>query len=114
MVNNIFGRQGLVMEEKLVQLQAKLEADKGLVEKLFGLETPEEVQSLLKEQELDFNLEEINSFKDAITKAVQKRESGNLSDEDLEDVAGGIIVPIAIAVIPPAIGITTVLTRGRW
>jgi hypothetical protein len=32
------------MEEKIKQLQAKLEADRSLVEKLFSLETPEEVQ----------------------------------------------------------------------
>ncbi|MGI6490969.1 MAG: Nif11-like leader peptide family natural product precursor [Pelotomaculum sp.] len=47
------------MEERLAQLQAKLEADKELGEKLFSLETPEEVQGLLKEQGLDFSIEEI-------------------------------------------------------
>lgn len=102
------------MEDKLVQLKEKLEAVDALAEKLFNLETPEEVQSLLKEQGLDFSFEEINSIKDALVKAAKKGEDGSLSDDQLEDVAGGILVPIAIAVLPPAISITTVLTRGRW
>ena len=79
------------MEKKLVQLQAKLEADSSLGEKLFGLETPEEVQSFLKEQGLAFSLEEIDTLKKSLVKAAAKHESGELSDEDLEDVAGGSI-----------------------
>jgi predicted ribosomally synthesized peptide with nif11-like leader len=77
------------MEEKLIKLQAKLEANQSLAEKLFALETPGEVQSFLKEQGLEFSLDEINTFKDALIKAATKPKSGELSDEDLEDVAGG-------------------------
>lgn len=77
------------MEVKLIQLQAKLEADQSLAEKLFALETPGEVQSFLKEQGLEFSLDEINTLKDALVKAAAKPKSGELSDEDLEDVAGG-------------------------
>lgn len=77
------------MEENLAQLHAKLEADPTLAGKLFALETPEEVQSLLKEQGLEFSLDEIHTFKDALVKAAARQNSGELSDEDLEDVAGG-------------------------
>ena len=85
------------MEQKLAQLQAKLEADKSLGEKLFNLETPEEVQSLLKEQGLAFSLEEINSVRDALVKVAQK---GELADEALEGVAGG-----SAAVVIAGIGV---------
>ena len=47
------------MEEKLTQLQAKLESETSFGEKLFSLESSEEVQSYLKENGLDFSLEEI-------------------------------------------------------
>ena len=77
------------MEQKLAQLYTKLEADKSLGEKLFSLETPEEVQSLLKEQGIEFNLDEINVIKEELAKFIAKAGSGELSDEDLENVAGG-------------------------
>jgi predicted ribosomally synthesized peptide with nif11-like leader len=80
------------MEEKIKQLQAKLEADQSLGEKLFTLETPEEVQDFLKEQGLDFSLAEINEIRDALVKLAEKAQAspdGELSDADLEDVAGG-------------------------
>ncbi|MTI81348.1 MAG: Nif11-like leader peptide family natural product precursor [Firmicutes bacterium] len=77
------------MEQKITQLKAKLEADPSFAEKLFSLETPEEVQSLLKEQGLELTLEEINSAKDDIVQSVEKGADGELSDENLEGVAGG-------------------------
>lgn len=100
------------MEQKIAQLQEKIVADPSLVEKLFAIETPEEVQSLLKEQGIEFTLEEIVALRDAIVKAAEKGESGELSEENLDGVAGGlsVITPgfplIPLPVIPP--------TEGRW
>lgn len=105
------------MEQKLAQLQAKIEADKSLAEKLLSQENPQDVQSLLKEQGLEFSLEEINSLRDILVKLAQKGENGELSDEDLEDVAGGIAATTTIAVISAtftAANFTHNVTRGRW
>jgi predicted ribosomally synthesized peptide with nif11-like leader len=108
------------MEERLAQLQAKLEADKGLGEKLFSLETPEEVQGLLKEQGLDFSIEEIGVLKEALVKAVAKGDGSELSDADLEDVAGGsVTATVAIigavgALIPVVSGAISEAIRSRW
>ena len=77
------------MEEKLGQLQSKLETDKEFAEKLFSLETAEEVQSLLGEQGIEFTLEEIGALREALVKATAKGAAGELSDEELEEVAGG-------------------------
>jgi predicted ribosomally synthesized peptide with nif11-like leader len=77
------------MEQKFTQLQAKIGADQSFVEKLFSLETPEEVQRLLKAENMDFTLEEINMFKESLVKAIAKGEGGELSDDELEEVAGG-------------------------
>ncbi len=79
------------MKQKLAGLQAKLKADQSWAEKLFALETPEAVQSLLTEQGLEFSLEEIDTLKNALVKAVARHQSGELSDEDLKSVAGGTI-----------------------
>ena len=68
------------MEQKLAQLQAKIEADPSMAERLFGLETPEEVQNFLIEQGLEFSLEEINSLRETLVKVLEKGGSGELSD----------------------------------
>ena len=98
------------MDEKWITLKAKLEADESWAEKLFGLETAEQVQSFLKEEGLDFSLEEINSFRDQLLKVVQK---GELSDEDLEDVAGGSISGAIVATCALISCVHTV-SGGKW
>ncbi|NPV91235.1 MAG: Nif11-like leader peptide family natural product precursor [Firmicutes bacterium] len=61
--------------------------DEAFVKDLLALETPEEVQAELQKKGLDFTVEDIVKAKDAIAK---KRDAGEeLSDEDLEGVAGG-------------------------
>lgn len=105
------------MEKNLALLQTKLEADSSFGEKLFSLETPEEVQSFLKDQGMEFSPEEINMLRDALVQTVQKGENGELSDESLEDVAGGIAATTTIAAISAtftAANFTHNVTRGRW
>ncbi len=85
------------MEERIKQLQVKIEADAILAEKLFSQETAEQVQVVLKEEGLDFSLEEINQLKELIAKALEKGGEGELSDEDLEKVAGGFDISDALA-----------------
>lgn len=107
------------MEQKLAQLQAKIEVDQRLAEKLFALETSEEVQIFLKTEGLDFTLEEINVLREALLKSLEK---GELSDEDLEEVAGGFVITFAlvsaigsiIGATVSAGGLTHNVTRGRW
>ncbi|MFZ7101727.1 MAG: Nif11-like leader peptide family RiPP precursor [Peptococcaceae bacterium] len=77
-----------MMEEKLARLQEKFSADPGLAEQVFALETSAEVQSFLEEQGLEFTLEEIDLLKESIVKSLA--QGGELSDEDLEEVAGGL------------------------
>jgi len=111
----------LRMEEKLAQLQSKIEADKGLAEELFSVETPEEVQSLLKEQGLEFTTEEIGLLREAMATIVGKDDVGELSDEDLEGVAGGIsgeavagIIGAVSAFVQAIGGVVDNIIRSRW
>ena len=87
------------MEQKLAQLQAKIEADKTLAEKLLSQENPQDVQSLLKEQGLDFSIEEIDMLRQALVRALEKNAGDELSDEDLENVAGGFAITAIVALI---------------
>jgi predicted ribosomally synthesized peptide with nif11-like leader len=107
---------GCKMEERLLQLKDKVEADQSLGEKLFALETPEEVQSFLQAEGLEFTIDEIMTLREALVKALEKKENGELSDEDLEEVAGGLLglrVLGILMLIGLAIG-TDRSTNGNW
>ncbi|MEN1761407.1 MULTISPECIES: Nif11-like leader peptide family RiPP precursor [Anoxynatronum] len=77
------------MEDKMMLLKQKLEADEKLAEKLFQLETAEEVQALLKENGFDMTIEEINAAREALITSITPSETGELSEENLDRVAGG-------------------------
>ena len=109
------------MEERLTRLQAKLEADPGLGEELFSLETAEEVRSFLGGLELEFSIEEINMIRDVLVKVLEKSNDGELSDEDLEEVAGGILAALTLLVLSVlglTVGSTAAATHaatwGQW
>ena len=55
------------------------------LQKLFTLETPAEVQAVLKEQGVEMTEEQIVAIRDMLIKA----EQGELPEELLEQVAGG-------------------------
>lgn len=109
------------MEERLAKLQAKLEADKGLGEKLFSMENAQDVQGLLKGEGLEFSLGEIDMLRDALVKAMAKG-TDELSDDELENVAGGsITVAVVLAIIGAVTGavtaagaVTDQAVRSRW
>lgn len=103
-------RMDIIVEQKLNQLQAKIDADQNFVEKLFSLETPEEVKSFLKKEGMEFSLEEIDVLRKAAVKSLEK---GELSEEDLEEVAGG--VQLVFGVKKGSIDfVTAVDYRGNW
>ena len=83
------------MEKKVAQLKAKFEADSSFAEKIFALENANEVQDFLKAQGIDFSLEEIEEIKDGFVKIAEKAD-GELSDEALEEVAGGSITAAGV------------------
>lgn len=101
------------MEQKYTQLQAKMEENQNFTEKLFNLDSPEEVQNFLKQEGLDFTLEDINDLRNAIIAAAPKGEGGELSDDQLEGVAGGWVIA-AIGATASAANFTHNVTRGRW
>ena len=69
-------------------------SDEAFVKELFSKETPEEAQELLAEKDIDVSIEELVKLKDIIVAKLQTAESGEsaeLTEEELEDVAGGVI-----------------------
>jgi lactobin A/cerein 7B family class IIb bacteriocin len=90
-------------------------SDKAFVEELLSIHEPEKIQALLEDKDIEMSIAEIEKFKDAVMKKMENPDA-ELSDEDLEDVAGGclwIAIPIAIGILA-GICVADNLTGGRW
>ena len=96
-------------EEKIEEVFS----DEGFVKSLMELETPEEAQKALAEKDIDLSVNEIET----ISKMPQKKAEGELTDDELEDVAGGAI-QLLVAIIGTAIAVGAIevdyRTRRRW
>lgn len=103
------------MNEALIK---EVFSDKEFVESLLGMETAEEVQAALKEKDLDLSIEDIKG----IQKALTAQETNELSEEEMENVAGGFVITAGIVsaiagVVSATAGTGSFVhrvTRGRW
>ena len=64
-------------------------ADEAFVKELFALEEPEDVQKKLAERGIEMSLDEIKAIPQAFAAAQKQEGGGELSEDDLENVAGG-------------------------
>ena len=75
-------------------------SDEEFVKELFSKETPEEAQDLLAEKDIDISIEELVKLKDIIVaklQATENDETVELTEEELTDVAGGVIPTLVFA-----------------
>ena len=97
-------------------------SDEEFMKELFSKETPEEAQALLAEKDIDLSVDELVKLKDLVVEKLQAAENGEsveLTEEDLEDVAGGWAPVIAAAVTAFAIILVIApplfkANRARW
>lgn len=64
-------------------------SDENFVKGLFELETPEAVQMALRQKDIQLSTEDIMKIRDLLSKRLESGEE--LSDEELEGVAGGVV-----------------------
>ena len=103
------------MNEKLLLLAVE---DHAFLEKLITLETPEEVQDAFKQDKnIDITIDDIH----AIQTVIEQKMEGELNEDELEGVAGGIAVTAAIAIGAAVVSGIVQLgnavnnwTRRRW
>jgi hypothetical protein len=100
------------MDQKRVK---ELLSEEAFVKSLVSLETPEQVQAAFKAKGVDVTVDEVK----ALGEAVKQSASGDVSDADLEKVAGGFtgqdIATIMGALPPGAIdSIGDALRRQGW
>lgn len=98
-------------EEKLKSLMA----DEAFVNKLLEMETPEEVCAAFEKEGITVTADEVSKLKEKLESAGTE---GELSEDTLEEVAGGSVLLITAihygigALI--GIGIGEKITRRRW
>ena len=73
-------------KEKMISEAMK---DVEFAKKIIGIQSPEEMQKAFATKEIELSLEEAQAIISTIKK-LAKNESGELSEDDLEGVAGGI------------------------
>ena len=100
-------------QEKLKELFA----DEAFVKELFSKETPEEVQKMFEEHDVDVSVEEIMEAREIILKKMdQGAENLELTEAELEEVSGGVgmIVFAAVGLVLISVPTVNTLTKGRW
>ena len=93
-------------------------SDEAFVEELLSTHEPEKIQALLEDKDIEMSIAEIEKLKEMVIKKMENPDADlELSDDDLEDVAGGCA---AVGVVFAILGVTAVAafihkkTNGRW
>ena len=102
-------------------------ADEEFVKEFFSKETPKEAQAMLAEKDIDVSIEELVAIKNIIDKKLQAAadgEDGEICDDDLENVAGGVLltgtaflligVAVPVIVVGTIVGGTYLGQSRRW
>ena len=94
-------------------------SDEAFFKEIFSKEIPEEVQSILAEKDVELSIEDILKLRKIIEKKLN--QGVELSDDELEDVTGGVVVIGAIVyTVLPLIAATIICdaildaTNTRW
>ena len=94
-------------------------SDEAFLKEIFSKETPEEVQTILAEKDIELSIEDILTLRKIIEK--KSNQGVELSDDDLEDISGGVVVIGAIVyTVLPLIAVTIICdaildaTNTRW
>ena len=78
------------MDERVSKLK-ELITNEDFARELFGKQTAEEAQALLKDNGVEFTLDEVNQIGDGIRIIAKSQAAGGeLSEDDLKSVSGGV------------------------
>ena len=92
------------MKEELFALEMKIGeafADKSFVERLSAAETPKEAQELLSAKGIELRLDDVRRLPDELER--MRGNGDELTEDELEDVAGGMTYPVIGVVISEAV-----------
>jgi predicted ribosomally synthesized peptide with nif11-like leader len=81
----------MTQEERAAKLK-EIFSEKEFVEKVLAMETAEDVQAAVKEKGVELSFDEIEAIRKDIANSVEKGDSEEVSDDELEQVAGGVAI----------------------
>ncbi len=84
------------MEEQKIR---DIFSDEQFVKELLDLETPEEVKVVLADHDIDVTVDDIMQVKELF----EKKQNGEISDEELENVSGGFLLELLIMGVTAAV-----------
>ena len=100
-------------------------SDEQFVKSLFEMETAAAVQAALKEHGIDLTEQEILSIQNMLSKVesgeisaeqmdllAKKTMGGELSDESLEQIAGGFVITATVAIVTKVVCLTVMAAVG--
>lgn len=100
------------MNERMEMFFKKLAEDQEFAKAVFKEENKaEDVQAIAQEAGLELSLDDIMKAKDMIIEAIEKQKEGELSDEDLENVAGGF-PGLITSIISTTLFVTVTIDHG--
>jgi predicted ribosomally synthesized peptide with nif11-like leader len=110
-------RMANVNEKAIEAFLTKIKDDSNFAQKICDAHEPGEVQILAKEVGIELAMDDIMATKGMLVKAMEK-DNHELSDEDLENVAGGFGILAGIAAVALIAGVTGIITSSgaasRW
>ncbi|MDD4565950.1 MAG: Nif11-like leader peptide family natural product precursor [Eubacteriales bacterium] len=103
------------MTKSAKMLLKKMGEDKAFAEKILSQTEKEKVIEIAKGEGIDFTMEDIDEINEAVAKALQQKNDGELSEEELESVAGGILFEttlVSAAIISTSLIASVLVTPG--
>ncbi|MDD4565940.1 MAG: Nif11-like leader peptide family natural product precursor [Eubacteriales bacterium] len=82
------------MRESVEMLLKKMGEDKLFAEKILSQTEKEKVIEIAKDEGVEITIEDIDEVNEMLTKALKMKKEGELSEEELENVAGGVALEI--------------------
>ena len=84
-------------EQKVKAYLTKLAEDKGLQAKMQAAKTPEDALAAVRKAGFDFDAQEFKDLMIMLTASVKQAKGEELTDEELDAVAGGRLFPVVVA-----------------
>lgn len=97
------------MKESIEKLFTKMKEDKEFAEKILQQKEREKVIEIAKAEGINITLEDIDEANAIIQKSVNMQQSqteGELSEEELENVAGGTLVSAVLSIVSVVLSVT--------
>lgn len=102
----------MVNENEIESFLNKIKNDEAFAEKVLNTEDPEKVIDLAKNAGIILSLDDLMITRDAFAKTISNTDPGELSDKDLENVAGGLALTTAAVITGCVVGVVAALAGG--